>query len=118
MRRSPDRRSYTPRLCPSGWVRDFGADMHRLVFLLSFAVTAGLPLAQTPVPIAQRPNVVLIITDDVGYGDFSSYGAPDIRTPNIDGLAKDGVRLTDFYANGATCSPTRTGLISGRYQQR
>ena len=66
----------------------------------------------------QRPNVVLIITDDVGYGDFGSYGAPDIKTPNIDRLAKDGVRLTDFYANGATCSPTRTGLISGRYQQR
>ena len=46
--------------------------MHRLVFLLSFAVTAGLPLAQTPVPNAQRPNVVLIITDDVGYGDFGT----------------------------------------------
>ena len=77
-----------------------------------------LAAAQAQVANAQRPNVVLIITDDVGYGDFGSYGAPDIRTPNIDGLARDGVRLTDFYANGATCSPTRTGLISGRYQQR
>jgi len=67
---------------------------------------------------AQRPNVVLIMTDDVGYGDFGSYGAPDVRTPHIDGLARDGVRLTDFYANGATCTPTRAGLISGRYQQR
>src|SRR4029450_10510426 len=67
---------------------------------------------------SQRPNVVLIITDDVGYGDIGSYGAPDIKTPNIDSLARDGVRLTDFYANGANCSPTRTGLISGRYQQR
>ena len=67
---------------------------------------------------ADRPNVVLIITDDVGYGDFGSYGAPDIKTPNIDGLARDGVRLTDFYANGATCTPTRAGLITGRYQQR
>lgn len=66
----------------------------------------------------QRPNIVLIITDDVGYGDLGSYGAPDVRTPNIDSLARDGVRLTDFYANAATCSPTRTGLISGRYQQR
>ena len=66
----------------------------------------------------QRPNVVLIITDDVGYGDFSSYGAPDVRTPHVDGLARDGVRLTDFYANGATCTPTRAGLMSGRYQQR
>lgn len=66
----------------------------------------------------QRPNIVLIITDDVGYGDLGSYGAPDVKTPNIDRLARDGVRLTDFYANGATCTPTRTGLISGRYQQR
>ena len=67
---------------------------------------------------AARPNVVLIITDDVGYGDIGSYGAPDIRTPNIDSLARDGVRLTDFYANAPLCSPTRAGLISGRYQQR
>lgn len=67
---------------------------------------------------SDQPNVVLIITDDVGYGDIGSYGAPDIKTPNIDSLARDGVRLTDFYANGATCTPTRAGLISGRYQQR
>lgn len=92
--------------------------MHRRVFLLLFAVAAVAPSAQAQVANAQRPNVVLIITDDVGYGDFGSYGAPDIKTPYIDGLAKDGVRLTDFYANGATCTPTRAGLISGRYQQR
>ena len=67
---------------------------------------------------AQRPNIVLIMTDDVGYGDLGSYGATDIKTPNIDSLARDGVRLTDFYSNGATCTPTRAGLISGRYQQR
>jgi arylsulfatase A-like enzyme len=78
-------------------------------------VTAG---AQAPVRSGGRPNVVLIVTDDVGYGDFGSYGAPDVRTPNVDSLARDGIRLTDFYANGSTCSPTRAGLISGRYQQR
>ncbi len=76
---------------------------------------AGLP-AQPAAP--DRPNVVLIMTDDAGYGDFGVYGASDIRTPHIDSLARDGVRLTDFYANGATCTPTRAGLISGRYQQR
>src|SRR4051812_5309834 len=65
-----------------------------------------------------RPNVVLIITDDVGYGDFGAYGSPDVRTPNIDRLAREGVKLTDFYANASNCSPTRAGLISGRYQQR
>jgi arylsulfatase A-like enzyme len=80
---------------------------------------ASLPatLSSQAVP-AQRPNIVLIMTDDVGYGDLGSYGAPDIKTPNIDSLARDGVRLTDFYSNGATCTPTRAGLISGRYQQR
>jgi arylsulfatase A-like enzyme len=64
------------------------------------------------------PNVVLIMTDDAGYADIGSYGAPDIRTPNIDSLARDGVKLTDFYANAMSCTPTRAGLISGRYQQR
>jgi hypothetical protein len=58
-----------------------------------------------------RPNVVLIMTDDAGYADTGSYGAPDIRTPNIDSLARDGVKLTDFYANAMSCTPTRAGLI-------
>ncbi len=92
--------------------------MYRLALLWSFAIGAALPLAQAPGGNAARSNVVLIITDDVGYGDFGAYGAPDIKTPNVDSLARDGIRLTDFYANGATCSPTRSGLISGRYQQR
>jgi arylsulfatase A-like enzyme len=69
--------------------------------------------AQVPPP----PNVVLIVTDDVGYGDFSSYGAPDIRTPHIDSIARDGTKFTDFYA-APQCTPTRTALITGRYQQR
>ena len=85
---------------------------------LALAVFAALASAQTRPPDARRPNVVLIVTDDVGYGDIGSYGAPDIRTPNIDRLAREGVRLTDFYANGPTCTPTRAGLITGRYQQR
>jgi len=69
-------------------------------------------------PLPAKPNVVLIITDDVGYGDIGSYGAPDIKTPNIDALAKAGTRFTQFYANASSCTPTRAGLISGRYQQR
>jgi arylsulfatase A-like enzyme len=78
-------------------------------------VALGLagPLAQSP-----RPNVVMFIMDDLGYGDVGSYGAPDAKTPNIDRLAREGVRLTDFYANHANCSPTRTAFITGRYQQR
>lgn len=62
--------------------------------------------------------MLLIITDDMGYADLGVYGAKDIRTPNIDRLARQGVRFTDFYANATTCSPTRAGLITGRYQQR
>jgi arylsulfatase A-like enzyme len=82
----------------------------------ALAALHSAPLgAQTP---ADRPNVVLIITDDMGYADLGVYGAKDIRTPNIDRLAREGVRFTDFYANGTTCSPTRAGLITGRYQQR
>jgi arylsulfatase A-like enzyme len=64
------------------------------------------------------PNVVLIMSDDMGWADLTSYGAADIRTPNIDSLARDGVRMTDFYSNGLNCSPTRVGLMTGRYQQR
>ena len=66
----------------------------------------------------RRPNVVLIMTDDAGYGDFGSYGATDVKTPNLDRLARDGVRFTDFYANAPSCTPTRAGLMTGRYQQR
>ena len=65
-----------------------------------------------------RPNVVLIMSDDLGYADLGSYGATDIKTPSLDRLAREGVRLTDAYANGVLCSPTRAALISGRYPQR
>jgi arylsulfatase A-like enzyme/L-ascorbate metabolism protein UlaG (beta-lactamase superfamily) len=78
------------------------------------ALAISSPRAQSP----QRPNIVMFIMDDLGYGDIGSYGAPDVKTPNIDRLAREGVKLTDFYANHANCSPTRTGFITGRYQQR
>jgi len=83
------------------------------VFIALFGVCAAPAGAQ----VSSKPNVLLIVTDDVGYGDIGSYGAPDVKTPNIDSLAKDGVRLTDFYA-APQCTPTRAALISGRYQQR
>ena len=94
--------------------------MHQILLRTAlFAAVIGFPVPGTAQEgDSQRPNIVLIMTDDVGYGDIGSYGAPDVRTPHIDSLARDGVRLTDFYANGATCTPTRTGLITGRYQQR
>jgi N-acetylgalactosamine-6-sulfatase len=67
---------------------------------------------------ANRPNIVMILADDMGYGDLGCYGCTDIGTPNIDSLARQGVRLTNFYSNGPECSPTRTGLMTGRYQHR
>jgi arylsulfatase A-like enzyme len=92
--------------------------MRRGPVVVLVVVLAATALFAQRDPAAPKPNVVLIITDDVGYGDFGSYGATDIKTPNVDRLAKEGVRFTDFYANGAVCTPTRTGLITGRYQQR
>src|SRR5690349_15104651 len=95
----------------------------RMLTVAGLAVAAAWlagvgPHAQSQVPSpAERPNVVLIITDDVGYGDIGSYGAPDIKTPRIDRLAAEGVRLTDFYAM-PVCTPTRAMLITGRYPQR
>jgi arylsulfatase A len=86
--------------------------------VLRLAVVAALALAwAAPASAQSKPNVVLIVMDDVGYGDYGSYGAPDIKTPNVDRLARDGVKLTDFYA-APSCTPTRAALITGRYYQR
>jgi len=76
------------------------------------------PAAQRGGPTSPRPNVLLVIMDDIGYGDLGSYGATDAKTPHLDRLAREGVRLTEAYSNGPVCSPTRAALISGRYQQR
>jgi arylsulfatase A-like enzyme len=67
---------------------------------------------------ARKPNVIFILVDDMGYADLSSFGSKDIRTPNIDRLAKEGVKLTQAYSNGPVCTPTRAAFITGRYQQR
>jgi N-acetylgalactosamine-6-sulfatase len=76
-------------------------------------------LAASAVPAApRRPNIVLLLADDLGSSDLSSFGARDIRTPNIDGIGKRGVRFTQCYSSGPDCSPTRTALMTGRYQHR
>ena len=67
---------------------------------------------------AAPPNVVLILADDMGYGDLGCYGHPRAKTPVIDRLAKEGVRFTQHYSNGTECSPTPTALLTGRYPQR
>ena len=80
-----------------------------LTLLLLLAATAS---AQ------QKPNLILIFADDLGYGDLSVYGSPNIRTPHIDTLARDGVKLTEFYAVSPVCTPSRAGLLTGRYPVR
>lgn len=67
---------------------------------------------------ARRPNIVLIMADDLGYCDVGCYGSTTIRTPAIDKLASEGVRFTTFYSNAPECTPTRTALLTGRYQHR
>jgi len=66
----------------------------------------------------KRPNIVVIFTDDMGYGDLGCYGSKAIKTPNIDNLANEGMRFTDFYSCSAICSPSRAGLLTGRYPHR
>jgi arylsulfatase A-like enzyme len=67
---------------------------------------------------ATKPNFVLIMADDLGYADVSAYGRRDYTTPNIDRLAVEGLKFMQAYANSSVCSPTRTALITGRYQYR
>lgn len=81
-------------------------------------LTASLlaPLVARAAPADTRPNVVVILVDDLGYGDLSSYGAEDLKSPHIDRLVERGLKFTEFYANCPVCSPTRAALLSGRYQ--
>jgi arylsulfatase A-like enzyme len=83
--------------------------MTRRLFLSTAA------LAQAP---RRKPNIVLFLADDLGYGDIGCYGSPDVPTPHIDALAKTGVRFTDAYVSAAVCSPSRAALLTGLYQHR
>jgi arylsulfatase A-like enzyme len=69
-------------------------------------------------PPAGRPNIIFVLVDDLGYADLGCTGATDLRTANIDRLAREGVRFTDFYANAPVCTPTRAAFLTGRWQQR
>ena len=68
--------------------------------------------------IGKRPNFVIILCDDLGYGDLACYGHPKIKTPCLDQMAKDGIRFTDFYSTAPVCSPSRVGLLTGRSPNR
>ncbi|MDQ8181559.1 sulfatase-like hydrolase/transferase [Pelagicoccus sp. SDUM812005] len=88
----------------------------KLVLHLAAAFLATAAIARTT---EQRPpNVIVIMADDMGYGGVSCFDNPYFKTPEIDRLAADGIKLTSFYSNGSLCSPTRAALMTGRYQQR
>jgi arylsulfatase A-like enzyme len=90
------------------------------VALICAAIMVGVAsMAQSPMAAAaEKPNIILIVGDDMGYADIGVHGCKDIPTPNIDALAHAGVRCTNGYVSGPYCSPTRAGLLTGRYQTR
>src|SRR6516165_3932824 len=82
---------------------------------LLIIVLANMALAaEAPKP----PNIVLILADDQGYADLGCYGATDLKTPNLDGLARDGTRFTSFYVAQAVCTASRAALLTGCYPNR
>jgi len=87
--------------------------MKRRNFCATFAAGVAAPLPQ-----ARKPNLLIVLADDMGYGDVGCYGSPDVPTPHIDQLARNGVRFTDGYVSCAVCSPSRVALLTGRYQHR
>jgi arylsulfatase A-like enzyme len=90
------------------------------LFILSLVIAEQFPTngnAQSQTR-SQKPNILVILADDLGYADIGVQGSQDVPTPHIDSLAKNGVRFTSGYVSGPYCSPTRAGLLTGRYQQR
>jgi arylsulfatase A len=85
---------------------------------LLIVVTGICFLGYTKNQATKRPNVIIIYTDDQGYADMNIYGSKDLVTPNMDALARSGVRFTQFYAAAPICSPSRASLLTGRYPQR
>jgi arylsulfatase A-like enzyme len=96
--------------------------MHRRAFLTGAGAACGLAMLSARRGLTQaageRPNIVLIYADDLGYGDVSAYGARRIRTPNIDRLAASGIRFTHAHSPAATCTPSRYALLTGEYAWR
>ena len=86
---------------------------HRIVTFIALAAAVLSAAAAAP-----RPNIIVILADDLGYADLGCQRSPDVKTPNIDALAANGVRCTSGYVTAPQCSPSRAGLVSGCYQQR
>lgn len=85
---------------------------------LSLSLFLFFSAAAAPAASAPRPNIIVLLCDDLGYGDLSCFAHPEIRTPNLDQLARDGVKFTDCYSASPVCSPSRAGLMTGRNPNR
>jgi len=81
-------------------------------------VTAWTALRAESATASLPPNFIILFADDLGYGDLGCYGSPMIRTPNLDRMAEEGMRFTSFYAAASVCTPSRVGLLTGRYAVR
>ena len=93
--------------------------MHRLIFFSILIVILSCDESKNDNDITQnRPNIVIIYADDLGFGDVSSYGATELQTPNIDRIAKEGIKFMNGYAASPTCTPSRYALLSGNYPFR
>ena len=92
--------------------------VNRLVLAAALLVVTGISADKTV--NAARPNIIVIMVDDMGYAgpSISPYSNPNYKTPGMDQLAREGLRFSDFHSSGAVCTPTRAGLLTGRYQQR
>lgn len=88
------------------------------LMLLAINADQKSTLADQPSLESGRPNLILILADDLGFGDIGCHGSPEVRTPNIDRLASQGMLMTNMRANCTVCSPTRAALLSGRYADR
>ncbi len=88
------------------------------LLLRNVSMALALCLAAVPALAADRPNIVLVFIDDMGWGDFSCFGNRDAQTPHIDRLAEEGIRFEQFYVNSPICSPSRTAISTGQYPQR
>ncbi|MEK7992533.1 MAG: sulfatase-like hydrolase/transferase, partial [Planctomycetota bacterium] len=92
--------------------------MKAKLLVLIVLLLAPLAVLHAADALAPKPNILVILADDLGYADVGFNGCRDIPTPNLDTLAKSGVRCTSGYVTHPFCSPTRAGLLTGRYQQR
>ena len=91
--------------------------MKPILTLILIGCVHGFSVSATHAAVT-KPNFIIIMVDDVGHAGVSCFGNPYFTTPEIDRLAEEGMRLTDFHSSGNVCSPTRAGLLTGRYQQR